>query len=133
MASAPRPRARNTEPVTLAFTIDGVPHVLHPEELTAADASAVRRATRKEWGEPMSLRSLLNQMVSEDGSPSDGLDLDVLAVLAWLARRQQGDSVTLRAVAESIAYSSDLDFGDEADEEDASTEDPTIPSSSDAA
>lgn len=134
MASAPRPgRVRNADTFTLSFTIDGVAYTLYPEELTAADASAVRRATRKEWGEPMSLRSLLDEMVTEDGTPNDGFDLDVLAVLAWLARRQQGDSVSLRAIAESITYSSDMDFGDdEAAPEDASAEDPLIPSSSDA-
>lgn len=92
----PRPRSAQNTGVTVTIKLDGTSYVLRPNEISALDAAALRR----ECG--MSVRGLLN-------AANDDPDLDVLAGLVWLARRQAGEEVTYTDVAQGITYDSDLD------------------------
>lgn len=94
-----------TTDATVTIKVDGRPYTLRVDEVCAIDAAALRRATG------MSLRSLI------EASNADP-DIDVIAALVWLARRQTGEpNLTFDDAARSISYRSDFDLGQEADDD----------------
>lgn len=116
MATAPQPGASRRaaaalDDIAITVVVDDVAHVFRPGEMSALDASALR----KEAG--MSLRSLLSQI-------NDDPDLDVVAAIVWLARRQAGNPASFTEVAEAISYQSTISAGDDAP---AVEEDPDSP------
>ncbi|HEY9391367.1 MAG TPA: hypothetical protein VIR27_16580 [Mycobacteriales bacterium] len=88
-------RRRSAIGAGVRVTLDGVAYTLHMGELSAMDASALRRETG------MSVAGLLSAIQSDP-------DIDILAAVVWLARRQDGDRVTFDEVASGIGYDSDL-------------------------
>lgn len=129
MATAPRPgsTARDATP-SITITIDDQPYTLHPGELSALDVSAARRATREVWGEPVSVQRLLTSVLAGTDETLEP-DIDAIAVIVWLARRQNGDPATLSEVMESITFDSEFAV----DSEEAQDPDPLSPSASSAA
>ncbi len=99
----PPPRTRKQQPQTvLRMIVDGVTYTLRVDEISALDAAALRRATGSSFAGVM-------RAAQEDA------DIDVVAALVWLARRQNGEEhLTFEAVAAELDYSTDLDF-EEAD------------------
>lgn len=106
-AQAPRPgaaRRADADNTVLSIKIDGkVAYSLRPSDLSAKDASALRRETG------FSLAGLL-------GSAMRDPDIDVFAALAWLSRRQAGDIVSFDEVAEEFTYDRDYEQSDDPDE-----------------
>lgn len=136
MATAPRPgvSARaEAAALTITIEVDGTPHTLRPGELSALDVSAVRRATRELWGEPVSVQRLLSSVLAgEDDSLEP--DIDAVAVIVWLARRQTGEQCSLSDVMGSITFDTELGLGEEDDDADplGSSEGPSAPPSPDS-
>ncbi len=84
----------------IAVSIDGTTFVLRPSEVTASDVAALRRETG------LSLRTVIDQAQNDP-------DLDVIAALVFMARRQAGDrSVTFDSVAAFINYESEIEAVD---------------------
>lgn len=111
MATAPRPaagRRAEAEDTTITIKIDGESYTVRPSEVTAKMAGQLRKQSG------MSVRSV---MVAAGDDP----DLDVVAALVWLARRQRGEKVTWDEVAEAITYDSDLQTDAEPEVEDESS------------
>lgn len=106
MAKAPRPGGDKAD-TSITVSIDGVEYVCRPSDVTAKMAGQLR----KESG--MSVRAV---MVAAADDP----DLDVIAALVWLARRQTGEKVTWDEVADAITYDSEIGSA----EGDAPDEDP---------
>lgn len=104
MAGPPRPGKKSGTETTLRFRVDEREYVLRPDEINAIDANACRR----EVG--VSVRALMQQAQVD-------ADIDVIAALVWLARRQGGEpSLAFRDVAAALTYDSDIDLIDEVDE-----------------
>lgn len=80
------------------FTVDGVRYDLDLQEITGREAKEFRIAT----GEP--LRRALDLFLL---NPQD-VDIDTLAGIIWLARRQAGDLVDYDAVLGSVNYGTDF-------------------------
>jgi hypothetical protein len=103
MASAPTPgRVLDAGPDerTMSFVLDGTKHVLYPALVTAKDEAAIRAQAG------MSFRRLQELAVEDPG-------VDIIAALAWIARCQAGEKVTLSEVSEGITYGTDLDAVEE--------------------
>lgn len=80
------------------LTVDGHRYELRPNEINALDSQACRRATG------VSVRSLL-------ATAQHDPDIDTIAALVWLARRQAGEpSLAFEDVAATISYGSDFDL-----------------------
>lgn len=93
----PRPR-KNSPAVVLRMTVDGTTHNLRVNEISALDAAALRRATG------MSFAAVMR-------AAQDDADIDVVAALIWLARRQNGEEhLTYETVAADLDYGAELDF-----------------------
>ncbi len=107
MATAPKPGASRRsliEQVAVTVTLDDQVHVFRMGEMCALDAGALRRLG---W----SLPQLLSYA---QGKP----DIEVAAVLVWLARRQNGEpGLPYEAVAGEITYGNDFEFGEQAEAE----------------
>lgn len=119
MATAPRPGVgRRAESAALSITIkvDEVAYTLWPGELTAADSSALRRATREQWGVPVSIQRLLSSVLAGTDDTIEP-DIDAVAMVVWLARRQTGDPVTLDVVMASITFDSSFEIDNERQED----------------
>lgn len=82
---------------TIVLTIDGQEVRLAAGSITANDAKDFRAKV----GVPL-------MQVLRD---TDSIDLDVVAGLVWLARRRVERGLTYEAVAQSINYDTDLNFG----------------------
>lgn len=82
----------------LMFTLDGKRHELNLEEITGRDAKEFREQTG------MAFRRAVTMFVQ---SPDD-VDLDTIAGIVWLARRQAGDQVTYDTVLGEINYTTDF-------------------------
>ncbi len=117
----PPPRPKKTgESTVITIKVDDDAFELRLDEINAVDSTAVRNATG------MSLRGLL------DAAESDP-DIDVIAALVWLARRQGGEPrLAFATVAAEINYDSSFDVGRagtvEAGEEPAADSGGTSPS-----
>lgn len=106
MATAPRPGGfRAADELTITIKVDGVAYTVRPDEVTANQVGQLRRVTG------FSLQTLMQVA-------ADSPDLDVIAALVWLARRQAGENVNYEKVAEAITYQSDIDSVDEPEAED---------------
>lgn len=105
MAVAPRPGAgarADAEKASVSINVDGVTHTFYPAEVSARMASEVRAATGR------SLRAVLE-------SAEDDPDLDTIAVLVWLARRQAGErKLPFAVVADSLTYESSVEAAEAA-------------------
>lgn len=113
-ANAPRPgvgRRAEAAEVKIVVKLDGEVHVLRPAEVNAKQSGMLRRQAG------MTLGGLMD-------AANENPDLDVVAMLVWLARLQAGDDVTFDEVAEAITFESDFAMGDD---DDAPEEDPTSP------
>jgi hypothetical protein len=119
MSSAPaRPRqARNKAPLEknggpprIEITVDNETYVVRQDEVTALDASQLRRATGYSF-------SGLMQAAQTDA------DIDVIAAFVWLARRQRGEKITFEKVAASITFNSEVEL-EENDAADTGADDP---------
>lgn len=90
---------------TLSVKVHGQEYSVRLEDCTAKDVSDCRRETG------VSLQDVFGQISS---SP----DLDSVAALVWLARRQSGErELSFRAVALTINYGTEIEIvGDEEDE-----------------
>jgi len=109
MATAPLPgtsRRAAADEVTLTVKVDGTPHTFRPTEMTARLVGDLRRATG------MGVNGLMQLAIGDDP------DIDILAAIVWMARRQAGEAVTYETVADSITYDSDLEPVDEVADED---------------
>lgn len=104
MATAPRPGG-NAEQLTITVKVDGEPFTVRPNEVSAKMVGQLRRVTG------FSLQTLMAAAGEEP-------DLDVIAALVWLARRQTGENVNYDKVAEALTYESDIEPGDEPAPED---------------
>lgn len=94
----------------LKFTVDGKPLELNLEEITGRDAKEFRNQTG------MAFRRAVT-MFSE--SPQD-VDIDTVAGIIWLARRQGGDQATYDTVLGEINYATDFEtVADEVDSPEA--------------
>lgn len=94
----------SAEPTVVAISVDGVTYTLRVDELSALDT----RALRSETG-----HSLRKVLVAAQEDP----DIDVIAALVWLARRQKGETVSFELVAEGIGYSSTIESAEPEDAE----------------
>ena len=80
------------------IVVDGVSYAVREADLTSLDISALRREV---------CLSFVGLMGALQG---DQPDIDLLAALVWLARRQDGEQMlTYAAVAKEITYDSDFD------------------------
>lgn len=86
-------------PVEAHVRVDGKLYVFSVSDASAEDAAALRRATG------MSLQGLFRAALED-------LDIDVVAALVWLVRRQQEPRLRYEAVAAEISYDTDIDFED---------------------
>jgi hypothetical protein len=86
-----RNAAASSGGAVIALRIDGSVHTVHVGELCALDAKDLRRQSG------LSLAATL-KAAQEDP------DLDVVAALVWLARRQRGEDVTFDDVAGELGY-----------------------------
>jgi hypothetical protein len=106
-ASTARTRAarrRQDSDHRLTLKIDGTPHTLYTADLGPLDTIAVRQATG------MSLAKVLS-LAEKDP------DIDVMAVVYWLARRHAGEpGLSFEDVAEELSY--DTSYEAVADDED---------------
>lgn len=113
-ASAPRPgvgRRQEAEQVKIVVKLDGEAFVLRPAEVTAMQSGMLRRQAG------MTLGGLMD-------AANEDPDLDVVAMLIWLARLQRGDDVSYAEVAEAITFENEFEMGDD---DDAPVEDPHSP------
>lgn len=94
----PKPKAKPpADGDAIAISVDGTVYTVRPADMTALDSQELRRQTG------MSLRAV---MVAAQDDP----DLDVVASLVWLARRQAGErTLAFAEVAEAITYGTALD------------------------
>lgn len=112
MAKAPDPRQharrkavqeKATKPPSddqIIVVVDGVRHVFDHHEMNALDVRDLRRATG------MSLGKLLEAL-------SDDPDIDIIAAIVWLSRRQHGEpKIKYELVVQQIGYDTDLDFSE---------------------
>jgi len=105
MALAPKPRAaskndRSEHParVTLIATLDGEDFPLRTKALTALDVGAFRKACGISTGQ------LFTTITDESGV----VDIDTVAQVVWLSRRQQGDRYCdYNSLAESVSLDGD--------------------------
>jgi hypothetical protein len=117
MAKAPRPGAGKRAAVERSvykITIDGTAHYLRLGEVSAIETGELRRATG------FGLRHLGYALLADP-------DIDVVAGVVWLARRQAGErSLPYDTVAGAITYDTaiDIDVVDSADAEKEETESP---------
>ncbi len=114
MATAPRPggtRREEAAKASVTITVDGVAHTFRPVEVSANMIGQLRRATGM---------SLAECMEAAQKSP----DLDVLAAMVWLARRQAGEAITYDEVADALTYDTELEVDDAEPEEDPSLPEP---------
>lgn len=94
MAVAPIPGAgkrAELEEASVSIRMDGEDYTMRMSELTARDSAALRNATG------MSLRFLFSNLGKDP-------DLDAVAAVVWMARRQRGDDVSFDDVAAAIKY-----------------------------
>jgi hypothetical protein len=70
---------------TYRITVRGETFTLDPGAITARDGAVVRRRTREAGLGAMSVMGILRSLEHEEVA-----DLDLLAVLSWMARRQAG-------------------------------------------
>lgn len=99
MAKAPPPRKPDQEEGTgrIVIKVDGVEYPLRVDEITAADAGALRQSTG------LSVRAV-TQAAEVDP------DIDIIAALVFLSRRQNGaKSLAYAAVADAISYRSTIE------------------------
>lgn len=78
----------------LVFTLAGKRHELNLDEITGKDAKAFRESTG----------SSFRKSVTMFATAPDDVDLDTIAGIVWLARRQTGDQVTYDDVLGDITY-----------------------------
>jgi hypothetical protein len=117
MARAPRPgagkRAAQQQNV-YKVTLDGTTHFLRLGEVSAVETAELRRLTG------FGLRHLGYVILSDP-------DIDVIAAVVWLARRQAGErSLPLDQVARAITYDSEIEV-DVVDVKQAEDEEPESP------
>lgn len=118
--SKARQRAAGQSEPDITIRVDGVTYAIRSDDLTARDA----RDLRKQTG--MSFRAVM-EAATEDP------DIDIMAALVFLARRQDGDrKVTFDEIAEAITYSSEMEVGEDEDGEklEPPEEDPDSPEAS---
>lgn len=85
----------------ITVKVDGVPYTLHTADLGPLDTLAVRQAAG------MSLRQVLANAQADP-------DIDVLAVIVWLARRHAGEpALSFADAVEELSYDTDYDVEEE--------------------
>ena len=97
------------EAAVITITVDETSYTFRPSEVSAVDSAMVRR----EVG--MSLQSIMGAALKDP-------DIDVIAAIVWLARRQAGEDVSFEDVASGLTYDSDYEQSDE-----PAPEDPDLP------
>lgn len=105
MANAPNPqkvarkkaKAEAEASSELTIVVDGVKYPLRLDEFSAKDAGALRKACG------LSIRGCIAALQTDP-------DLDIIAALVWLSRRQQGETVSYDEVAEELGYDSEVDY-----------------------
>lgn len=81
----------------VAVIVDGTRYVVREADMTSLDASALRREVGLSW---------IGLVQALAASP----DIDLVAALVWLARRQAGEQMLpFTAVASQINYDTDVD------------------------
>lgn len=116
MATAPRPGASSraeAEQATASFKVNGETYTFRFNDITAKLVSECRKTT---GFTPVQLFSAVSDRALQD--------LDVVAALIWVARRQAGDAVDYDALLEEVTYSW-LETFEPTDEE--ADEDPDSP------
>src|SRR5688572_24611026 len=104
MAKAPPPGGKTPGEITII--VDGTKHPVRVDEITARDSGDLRRSTGS------SLKAVLRSM-------SGDMDIDTIAALVWLSRRQNGEPLLdYDVVAEAITYGTEVDYTDATDDED---------------
>jgi hypothetical protein len=105
MATAPKPGSTR-EPRVVLVTVNGETYPFSPDEISAVDAASLRKATG------MSLRSVLDSATKDP-------DIDVVAALLWLSRRQNGEpNLPYDAVAAEVHYTSKFELSSGTHDED---------------
>lgn len=93
----------------IKITVDGATYTVREADMTSLDVSALRREVGLTW---VGLTQALT------ASP----DVDLIAALVWLARRQGGEQMlSFHSVASEITYESDIDVADAEPESDPQT------------
>ena len=88
----------------IAITVDDTTYKLRHDDVKGSDAMAFRQ----QMG--MSFRKAI-ELCQEDA------DIDLIAGLIWLARRQDGDKkITLEEVADGLSYGSNISSSDASDD-----------------
>ena len=111
MATAPTPgsvRQRDTAP-SFTLVVDGEKHPLWFSEASARDVSELRKSYTR--GGLMQLQQALS-------GQNGGMDLDDVAALLWLSRRQNGETtLAFDDVLDSITYDTkfEIELNDEDD------------------
>lgn len=96
----------------IAFKVDGERFVLRMKEISGLDAKHFRAGVGMTIAEAM---SLFAAAVGDDDAKVK-VDLDLVAGLVFLAKRQAGNkTVKFDAVASDITYGSDVELGDDDD------------------
>ena len=98
-------KKKNTADVVVSLTVDGNTYEIRPSEIDGRLAMQIRRATGA------SLRSLLE-------IAGDDPDIDVIAALVWVARRQSGEDVEFDDVAATITYGSEIEAMEQVEDAD---------------
>jgi hypothetical protein len=87
-------KTKDTAP-DFIVVVDGDEYPIHLNEISAFDATGLRHATG------MSVAGVLSQLFSDGGDA----DIDLVAALVWLSRRQQGEQpLSYEKVARGITY-----------------------------
>jgi hypothetical protein len=106
MAKAPPPGRRESGDSEVTLIVEGTKYTVRLDDITARDTGDLRRETGS------SLKSVIKSMSAD-------MDIDTLAALVWLSRRQNGEpNLSYNAVAESIGYRTEWDVTDLSDDED---------------
>lgn len=105
MATAPTPGAARRAAAHMSMTVDGTTYTVRLAEISAAHATLYRKETGG------SLRAII-------ASAGTDPDIDTVATIMWLARRQAGDDVTYAEVADGVRYDADIEVVEEPAEED---------------
>lgn len=112
-------KAKQADKPDFVMELDGTPYPIRMSEITGLDSAAFRRATGG--------LSLIGTIRAIAKNGANGADLDIVAALAWISRRQHGEpTLDFEEVAEAIGYESSFDLldGDEGAEAAAEVPDP---------
>ena len=101
----PRPAKKSDDSPAIKATIDGTDYVVRPDEVSAQLMGEIRNTCGRTFASVMG-------DLSADRPEDSTFDYDTLAILAFVATRQAGDTRTSYAsIAKTITYGSTVEVG----------------------